>query len=59
MEFTELAKLRRSAVNFHEDVEISVSELEEIFEIVKPILHLIICKRRIIMLPGQRKRKHR
>jgi len=35
MEFVELAKLRRSAINFQSDVKISESELQEIFEIVK------------------------
>ncbi|WP_066288461.1 nitroreductase family protein [Bacillus sp. FJAT-29937] len=35
MEFVELAKSRRSAINFQSDVKISASELQEIFEIVK------------------------
>lgn len=35
MEFVELAKARRSAINFQSDVKISASELQEIFEIVK------------------------
>lgn len=35
MEFSELAKIRRSAINFQSDVRISSSELQEIFEIVK------------------------
>lgn len=35
MEFLELAKIRRSAINFQSGVQISTSELEEIFEIVK------------------------
>lgn len=35
MEFAELAKNRRSAINFQPDVKISASELQEIFEIVK------------------------
>ena len=35
MEFIELAKSRRSAINFQSDVKISPSELQEIFEIVK------------------------
>ncbi len=35
MEFTELAKGRRSAINFQSDIKISASELQEIFEIVK------------------------
>ncbi|NSL51417.1 nitroreductase family protein [Calidifontibacillus erzurumensis] len=35
MEFVELAKSRRSAINFQSDVKITVSELQEIFEIVK------------------------
>lgn len=35
MEFVELAKSRRSAINFQSDVKISATELQEIFEIVK------------------------
>ena len=35
MDFVELAKTRRSAINFQSDVKISDSELQEIFEIVK------------------------
>lgn len=35
MEFIELAKNRRSAINFQSSVKISASELQEIFEIVK------------------------
>ncbi|MEH7391865.1 nitroreductase family protein [Bacillus sp. JJ1474] len=35
MEFVELAKSRRSAINFQSDVKISDLELQEIFEIVK------------------------
>lgn len=35
MDFVELAKIRRSAINFQSDVKISASELQEIFEIVK------------------------
>lgn len=35
MEFIELAKNRRSAINFQSDVKISTSELQEILEIVK------------------------
>lgn len=35
MEFTDLAKIRRSAINFQSDVKITTAELQEIFEIVK------------------------
>lgn len=35
MDFIELAKNRRSAINFQSSVKISASELQEIFEIVK------------------------
>lgn len=35
MEFLELTKIRRSAINFQSDIKISSSELQEIFEVVK------------------------
>lgn len=35
MDFVELAKIRRSAINFQSGVNISATELQEIFEIVK------------------------
>ncbi|WP_428911059.1 nitroreductase family protein [Niallia sp. Krafla_26] len=35
MEFIELAKERRSAINFQSDIKISDAELQEIFEVVK------------------------